>query len=268
MGEEEGMAIPIGRSRSRFVAFLAVFTALGTVLDVLPVLPGFYSGIWDSWLFMLSPLIGVLLGPVMAALSVGLGSLLGHFIYARGLYEFLFMLGAPVGAATAALFYQRRWRPVVLLYTAMLAAYFLTPVTWLLPLIGIWDTLAGYGAALIFAFLAMKGWIPPPDEERGRLILLPLSAFIGLEADVLFRIFLFIPCQTYWLFYTLSPQQLQLLWLSAGIITPMKVAMAAAVTASLGLPLLRLLPRLVPQIPPKPAGPAEASPNEETMKTQ
>ena len=266
--EEEGMAVAIGRSRSRFVAFVAVFTALAAVLDALPVLPGFYSGIWDSWLFLLSPLLGVLLGPAVAAISIGLGSLLGHFIYFRDPYEFLFMLGAPVGAAIAALVYQRRWRPVVLLYTAMLAAYFLTPVTWLLPLIGIWDTLVGYGAALIFALLVVRGWIPKPEEDQGRLILLPLGSLIGLEADVLFRIFLFIPCQTYWLFYSLGPQQLQLLWLGAGIITPLKVAMAAGVTVSLGLPLLRLLPRLGLHPPSKLGGQTVVASDRGLMKTR
>ena len=77
------MAIAIGKNLSRFVAFVAVFTALVTVFDVVPVIPGFYSGIWDSWLFLLSPIIGVLLGPIAGVFSVGFGTLLGHFIYFR-----------------------------------------------------------------------------------------------------------------------------------------------------------------------------------------
>jgi hypothetical protein len=71
-----------------------------------------------------------------------------------------------------------------------------------------------------------------------------LCSIIGLEADILFRIFLLVPCQTYWVFYGWTPAQLQLIWLAAGIITPVKVALAAVATIMLGFSLMRLLPKL------------------------
>jgi hypothetical protein len=237
------MAVAIGHSRSRFVAFVAVFSALVAVLDAIPVLPMLNGGVWDSWVFLISPIVGVLLGPVVGAICVALGSLLGHFFFFRGPFEFLFMLGAPLGAAIAALVYQQRWRAPVAVYSGLLFAYFLTPVTWLLPLWGIWNTLSAYGLLLLFGLSVSRGWWP---MSGGRLqpVRLLLAAVLGLEADILLRIFILVPGQTYWIFYGWTPAELQLIWLSAGIITPINVALAALVVILLGFPLLRLVPKL------------------------
>ena len=146
------MALRIEPTKSHFVAFTAVFSAFIAVLDVIPMIPGFYGGIWDSWVFVLSPLVGVLLGPFAGAFSVLLGSLMGHMIFFRDPYELVFMLGAPFGAMMSGLVYQRRWKPVLGLYSALLLGYFLTPISWVLPLWGIWDILVGYGIVLLFVF--------------------------------------------------------------------------------------------------------------------
>ena len=238
------MALAISQNRSSFVAFLGVATALVTVFDMMSsigILP--WTGIWDSWIFLLSPIIGVLLGPLVGAYSVGLGSLLGHFIYFRDPFEFIFMLGAPLGAAMAAFVYQRRWRPVLGIYSFLLACYFLSPVSWVLPLVGIWDILAGFAVVLLFTLCASLGW-SPTKEKRSQLLLLLFSAIIGLEADILLRIFILIPGQTYWLFYGMPISALQFMWLTAGIITATKVTLGAIMTITVGLSLVQLLPHI------------------------
>lgn len=236
------MVLAIGKNRSRIVAYLAVFIALVAVFDAVPILPGFYGGIWDSWIFLLIPLIGVLLGPLFAPISVGFGSVLGHFIYFRDPFEFLFMLGAVLGTACSALIFQCRGKPVLIIYTILLAGYFLTPVSWVLPLIGIWDILFGFAIILLYILLrARKLW--PTDSTREQWLRLLFGAVIGLEADILFRVFVLIAGQTYWLFYGLTPEVLQWLWLTAGLITPTKVALATLFTITLGFSLLQLLPR-------------------------
>ena len=237
------MALVLAQNRSSFVAFVAVFTALVTVFDIIPIIPNFYSGIWDSWIFLLSPIIGILLGPFAGAFSVGLGSLLGHFFFPRDPFEFIFMLGAPLGAAISAFVYQRRWRPVLAIYSILLLSYFLTPVAWVLPLIGIWDTLAGFVVVLLFTLCASRNWWPS-KENRFHLLILLFCTIIGLESDILLRIFILIPGHTYWFFYQMTPDALQFLWLGAGIVTAIKVSLAAVMTVTVGLSLLRLLPHL------------------------
>ena len=241
-GYADGMVLAIGKNRSRIVAYLAIFTALVTVFDAIPMLPGFYGGIWDSWIFLFAPLIGVLLGPLYGLIAVGLGSLLGHFIYSRGPYELLFMLGAVVGTICAALIFQRRWKPVLIIYTVLLGGYFLYPVTWMLPIIGIWDILLAFGLLLVFSLMTNRNWWPS-NRWTSIWLLLLFASIIGLEADILFRVFVLVPGQTYWLFYSLTPDALYWMWLTAGIITPTKVVLGATFTITIGYSLLRILPR-------------------------
>ncbi|MCF2138290.1 MAG: hypothetical protein K9W43_13745 [Candidatus Thorarchaeota archaeon] len=226
---------------SNQISLIAVFAAMVAVLDAIPMLPGFSSGVWDSWLFLISPLVGIILGPAAGAMSVGLGTLVGHMIYFRDPYELLFMLGAPVGAAVSGLVYDGRWREAVVINTLLFAAYFLTPVTWSLPLWGIWDTLSTYIVLIVIAsYVTFRHGSRP--QWMSRKVLVGLSAVFGLEADILTRIFFLIPCQTYWLFYGFTPEQLAVLWLVAGIITPLKVVFAGFITVLIGCPLLRALP--------------------------
>ena len=234
------MALTIGPNSSRIAAFVAIFAALIAVLDIIPAF-GFTSGVWDSWAFLLSPIVGILLGPYLGAISVGLGSLLGHTIYYRNPTEFLFMLGLSMGAAVAGFVYQRRWKPVFGIYTAMLLGYFIYPVTWGLPLWGIWDILVGYVILLIYSVATTRG-IWSNTSERYTLLLLLFCTVIALETDILFRVFVLVPGQVHWLL-GMTPEILYVIWLIAGIITPIKVVLAAIVVITLGLQLLRILER-------------------------
>jgi hypothetical protein len=222
---------------SRSITITATFAAMIAILDSIPIIPGFYSGIWDSWAFMLSPIVGILLGPALGAFAVGLGGLVGHLVYFRDPTELVFMLGAPVGAGIAGLVYERKWYLALGIYSLLLVSYFITPVSWLLSLWGIWDVLVGYalilGAAIVSKFNGLAIRI-----EQSTTTKLILSAVIGLEADILTRIFILIPLQTYWFFYGFSAEELQVLWLGAGFITPIKVVLAAIAAIAICRPLI------------------------------
>ena len=223
---------------SRSITFTAIFAAMIAVLDSIPMIPGFYGGIWDSWGFMLSPIIGILLGPVYGAISVGLGGLVGHLVYFRDPIELLFMLGAPVGAGIAGLAYQQRWRFVFAIYSLLLLGYFITPVTWFLSLLGIWDVLVGFVIVLVVTVISNlnKPGRKPLSSTNSKLI---LATVIGLESDILVRIFILISGQIYWIYYAMPLEVLQGLWLVAGIITPIKVIVAALATIAVGQSLIR-----------------------------
>ncbi len=227
-------------NRSRFVAFIATFTALAVVLDSIPIIPGFYSGVWDSWMFLISPIYGIILGPNIGAISIAIGSFIGHLIYFRDPSEFLFMLGAPLGAFISGLLFQKKWKKVLAIFSFMLAGYSITPMSWELPVWGIWDILVGYGLLLIFSVcIGMKAWNNKKEWENSITIL--FATVIGLETDILFRIFLLIPCQMYWILYGLSVTGLQLIWLSAGFVTPVKVFLASIVGLIVIRPILDIV---------------------------
>ncbi|MHA2425755.1 MAG: hypothetical protein ACXAEF_13270 [Candidatus Thorarchaeota archaeon] len=229
------MSISLATDKSRFVALTAIFAAMAVVADLI-LIPS--AGIWDSAIFILSPLAGVLLGPVAGAVAIGLGSLAGHYIFFRDIYEMVFMIGAPFGAAIAGLIYQRRWRPALGLYSLFLLGYFLEPVSWSLPLWGIWDILAGFCLLVIFSLANFTNLWPKKQNTKDFLGLL-FATIIGLESDILLRVFILVPGQTYSSFYGMTPEMLHGLWLAAGILTPLKVAIAAIIAILVGLPIIR-----------------------------
>ena len=235
------MIIPVEKSGSRFVAFVSLFTAMIAVLDSIPMIPAFYTGIWGSWMFILSPLIGVLLGPYVGAVSVGMGNLVGHLLFFRGASEFLFMLAAPFGAGMAGLVFQQKWKPVFGVYTALLVGYIsIDPVSWQLPIWGIWDILMGYGFIMILIVLTAKNtW--SESLKNSSSLLLALSAIIGLESDILFRVFILVPGQAYRFLYDYTVEVLQALWVGAGFITPLKVMLAVIATVILGRAIIASL---------------------------
>jgi hypothetical protein len=225
---------------SRSITLTAIFAAMIAVLDSIPMIPGFYSGVWDSWGFMLSPIAGIILGPFLGAVSVGLGGFIGHMVYFRDPLELVFMLGAPVGAGISGLVYQQKWRTVATLYSVLILGYFLTPVTWVLSLWGIWDVLVVFALTLsVTAYASLrKSNAGILSSITSRLV---LGTLIGLETDILVRIFILIPGQFWWYIYGLPVEELQLMWLVAGFITPIKVILAAIATVTIGKSLLRYL---------------------------
>lgn len=189
----------------------------------------------------MEPITGIVIGPYAGFLSSFIGAMIGHSIYFRGPYEFLFTLGAPIGTMVSGLMLKGRWKTVLVYYTGLLAAYFVTPITWQLPIWAMWNIYIAYvflllmiGTKLVNRNLWNRGF-------RGLLFNIVIYSFIALEADVLFRIFLLIPCQTYRLFYELTPQALLPYWYAGAAETPIKVAISVLVTSIVGPPLIKVL---------------------------
>ena len=188
---------------------------------------------------MAEPITGIVLGPYAGFASSLIGVLIGHFIYFRGPYEFLFTIGAPIGAMVSGLLFRRRWKMALMYYTALLAIYFATPVAWQLPIWGMWNVYCAYAGFFAAAMMIRKGFW---ELKSGRIpYALAICAFIGLEADVLFRIFVFIPCQTYRLFYDLNIEALRMIWVLGAAETPIKVAISSLFTAIVGPPLIKVV---------------------------
>jgi len=222
-------------TRSRFLAFVAIFASLNIVCDSIAGIPQFSEGVWYSWVFMTEPLTGLVLPPSAAFLSTLVGVMAGHSIYPRGSYEFFFTIGAPVGSLISSLVSRGRRRVVLVYFAALLLAYFAAPISWQLPLWGMWDIYLAFAGLLIAdsAFFRNRNMKALPLD-------LAFYAFIGLEADVLFRIFLFIPCQTYRLL-SYTAEDLQFIWIAGAVMTPIQVAISAIFTSTIGPPLMKIV---------------------------
>ena len=220
--------------KSTFIALISVCAAISIICDSL-VAPLPYSGVWLSWIFISEPITGILLGPLAGFLSNLIGVMIGHFINYIDVYEFLFTLGAPLGAMISALVFRRRWGIVLTYYLALFGGFFVAPVSWQLPFWGMWDVYLAFATLLFLVIITSKRKSLWNINSKKRLIyILSLSAFIGLEADVLFRIFIFVPCQTYKLFYDYGVSELQAIWGLGAVETPIKVGLSTIIISIAG----------------------------------
>jgi len=224
--------------RSSFISLIAIFAALNVVCDSIAGISLFEYGVWWSWIFLTIPITGIILGPYAGFLSTFFGVMIGHFIYFRGTPEFLFTIGAPVGAMISGLLFKGKWKIVLAYYTILFIVYFATPIARQLPILGMWDTYLAYATLCIATIISIKrvGSI----KDKG-FYSLALYAFVGLEADILFRIFLLVPCQTYRLIYGWPVDFLQGIWTLAAAVTPFQVAISVLVTWIIGIPLIKNL---------------------------
>lgn len=229
--------------RSRFVSLVAVFAAINIVFDSLAGLPELSSGVWFSWIFIVEPINGIVLGPYAGFLSSLIGVMIGHCIYFRDPFEFLFTFGAPIGAMVSGLLFRGRWKSVLSYYTVLLAAYFVTPIAWQLPIWGMWDVYCAY--VTLFAVAVMLRRTLWNLGSRRLLVTIALCAFVGLEADVLFRIFVLVPCQTYRIFWQdVGVDTLRSLWIMGAAVTPVKVAISTLVAVLIGPPLIKIIRKM------------------------
>ena len=208
-----------------------------------PLLP--FSGVWYSWIFMAEAINGIILGPYAGFFSSLIGVMIGHSVNFRGSEEFLFTLGAPIGAMISGLIFRGKWKAASIYYLALLGAYFVTPVAWQLPLWGMWDTYLAFGC-LIFLIIAARKWKSFEGTKSTGLRLLQIVAlctFIGLEADVLFRIFILIPCQTYQI---IAPDVavLQSWWAVGAVETSTKAALSTLITMMMAPPIIKAVRKM------------------------
>jgi hypothetical protein len=220
------------------IALIAVFSTLSVVCDAVAGIPPLIEGVWYGWIFLIAPITGIVLGPYTGFMATLIGVLVGHSLYPRGVVEYLFTLGAPIGSMVTAFIYRKQWKIVILYYSVLFIAYVSSPVASHLPLWGMWDTYVAYGAILLLALTRNMG---PHMAAGGRRLRLAACILIGLEADVLFRIFLFIPCQTYASLFNFSVADLHAIWVAGAFITPIQVGLSSVFTAALAPSLLTTL---------------------------
>lgn len=210
------------------VALVSMFAVLSTVLDIM-VTPSISAGVWFGWIFVISPINGILLGPLDGFITTLISVFVGHsLVFRDSVYEYVFTLGAPICSMVTGLLARGEWGKVFLYYTVLIALYLLDPLSRILPLWGIWDVLFAYFVLIVLVILNRVNRYGSRFRQG---FLIALFAFLGLEADVLFRIFILVPGHAYSVFYGLTPEALVFIWsVPAPIITPVKVAFSTVLT--------------------------------------
>ena len=224
------------RTKVRTLSLIAIFAALGVVCDGV-VTPVFSAGVWFGWIFLVSPIAGIVLGPYNGFVSTLIAVMIGHSLFPREtVYEFIFTIGAPVGSMMSGFAFKGQLKRLFAFYTVVLGTYFATPVSRHLPIGGMWDCYVAYAILIILCVILI---IRGSDEIR-RMSPFAVSAFLGLEADVLLRIFILVPCQTYR--FLLTPESLVGIWaFPAPLITPFKVLLSTFIVTLIGPQIKRIL---------------------------
>lgn len=117
-------------AKTKIIAFVSIFTALYTVLRLIPTMPMIgASGATFSLSDIIAPLYGVILGPYIGGLSIILGTFLAMALGKPVVFMFLDFLPATVGAVALGLLIKRKWAPVVVLNIVLLALFLIHPLT-------------------------------------------------------------------------------------------------------------------------------------------
>jgi len=191
-------------SRARRLAIIALFAAIHGSLAAVPGIWG-PSEVARSFVIFVEPLEGILLGPAAGFASASIGCVLGRIMRPREegfVLGVAFGMGEAVAAIMAGLMFKKKWPLVLVIYSAMLAAFLADPLTWStpLPLWTIWDTFLAL-FAIFPAHLAVRRALADRKGAERLCAAVALTTFVSTEADMLFRIFLLIPLK----FYTLYP---------------------------------------------------------------
>ena len=243
-------------------SFLTALTALMAALHAaLASMPGPFG--FRSWMIIVLPLEGMILGPGPAAISAMIGGSIGCVLRGEGVILPIVAFSEPVGAASAGLALKGRWKELLALYLIMLAAYFAHPYGRALPAWCLWDIYVATSIALAASLFSSRAFRHSLDVVLGRLAgelpilnnlraflktgwrpgspaAMALSAFLGLEADSMARIFVFIPLCFYAIlgvrFEAIVP-----LWYLGALATPLEALLGILLVSFIGPPVFKAL---------------------------
>jgi len=222
------------RLSAKNAALVGVFSALHAILYVMSF------GLWRNWAIYLEPIEGIMLGPWLGFSAAFIGGILARTVKPTELWMFG-IIAEPMGALSCGLLAKKQWKPLMVVYAAMLGAYFAHPFGRWFPLWTILDILI----ALLLIYPATKMFKTLFEEDVKRLpISLALVSFIGTVTDSLTRVFLLIPAGLYTLF-AWSPEAVYLIFVTGAIDSYIEDLLVVVVSCLVGVPLLMALRRIL-----------------------
>jgi len=221
------------RLSSKGIALIGVFSALHAVLYMMS------TGLWRNWAIYLEPIEGIILGPYLGFFAALIGSIAARAIKPTDLWIFG-IVAEPMGVLACGLLAKKHWKPVLMIYTVMVAAYFLHPFGRWLPLWTILDILLAF--VLVYPVARLCGRISEGSVKR-LAISTPLISFIGTVTDSLTRVFLLIPAQLY-LVFDWPPEVVYSIFIFGAIDSYIEDLLVILVSSLAGAPILSALRKI------------------------
>lgn len=228
---------------SYLVAFSGVGAALYYVLLLLPGVPILGTPAKMEIGAALSPLFGLVLGPVAGFLAVLIGNTAKTFIPTPNIYGAPFIPAAPLSALAVALIPTRRWWITGLILASLLIASLFAPpfypVTeyWYVYMIAFYDKIAALVLLPVVVRLLKSG--------KARYVALYGMFFVAREVDKAFGCFIFaLPVVYSGIYGIRSLKTVRSLYLMSPLYYLIEYLIEALVVTIITIPTLRALKRV------------------------
>jgi hypothetical protein len=209
------------------VSLTAIFAALHAVLYFVSF------GLWRNWGIYLEPVEGIILGPKIGFFAALIGSSIARMIKPDSFWMFG-IVAEPISVLLTGFLARAQWKPVLVAYTIMLLAYFVSPFGRALPLWTILDVL--FALFLIYPTAKFSKNLFRTDVKPLSIALV-LVSFVCVATDSLVRVFLLVPVGLHSLFFT-SFNELYGVFVAAAADSYIEDSIVVAVSLIIGVPLL------------------------------
>jgi len=219
--------------RSIQISLIAVFAALHAVLYFIS-----FGFPWRNWGIYLETLEGIILGPYVGFFSALLGSSIARFAMPDSFWMFG-IVAEPLSVLAAGFLAKGKWKPVLVVYVVMIAAYFAHPYGRALPLWTIVDILIA-PFLIVPAALLGRRWLKAGAKYMWAPLL--LTSFVCIVTDSLVRVFMLVPAGLHTLFP--SYEELEGAFVFSAGYSYIEDVVAPVVSLVAGVPLLTAIAKL------------------------
>jgi len=212
---------------------VGVFAAFHVVLYLLP------SPLWRNWAVFLEPIEGIILGPYAGSLTAFIGCGLGRIIKPDPQWMFG-VVAEPSGVLAVGFLAKGNWKPVALIYSVMLGAYFIHPFGQMFPLWTIADIIIAF--FLVYP-VAKIGKSVYGKNSFNLTVAAVLIFFVGAVTDSLVRVFLLVPVRLYDFFGWPYDFLYNFVFVPGAVISFAEDGLAIIVAVLVGVPIIIALRR-------------------------
>lgn len=224
--------------KSLKISLIGVFAALHVTLYFLPY------PLFRNWAIYLELMEGLILGPWAGFSAALIGSVVARMIKPDVFWMFG-VFAEPLGVLACGFLGKGWWKPVIGIYSVMLAAYFINPLGRWLPLWAILDILA----ALILVYPVARIGKNLFGENVKRLSLsIALISFVGTATDSLARVFLLIPVGLY-TFFGMTQDMVYLTFVEGAVGSYIEDVLVVIVSSLICVPLIIALRKVSSKFP-------------------
>ena len=243
------------------VSLVALFAALYIVLSILPGVPVVGLGSLKIELeASIASVFGIILGPYLGALAAFIGTVGAFFYGGASPFDLPFICNPAFNAFIVGLIFRNKWKSAFVLFSIVIAAFWLTPVSnpisenQLMIMAATFDKIV---AVLLIPPVALMLKTRGVTLEKAEPKLLGISfavvflvSFIGNQADSALGVFLFALPPVYGGIFQLNLEITRSLYLVSPLFYPAIRLLQAFIAMWVGLPLIKAFRMLKVQIWP------------------